>query len=116
MKNALLFCLLLALATGCRSLIFRPAHPLNDAAYRGDLTEVKRLLDKGRDVDEQDSHGCTPLVYAAASGNIQVVKVLLGMGANVNGSGTKCASALETALTNGNKEIADLLRQHGAQE
>jgi ankyrin repeat protein len=41
---------------------------------------VKRLLDKGAELESKDKYGCTPLSAAAVSGHEAMVKLLLGAG------------------------------------
>lgn len=60
-------------------LLDRPGNPLNKsthdnriylhwAAYRGNTELVEYLIAKGSDVNFEDSHGTTPLVFAAGNG------------------------------------------------
>ncbi len=58
---------------------------LSEAAARGDLAEMKRLLDAGADVNEASVGGAeTPLEYAIHQGQVAAVQLLLERGANVN--------------------------------
>jgi len=58
--------------------------PLHNAAWAGDLTEVKRLLSKGARVHVRNLYGKTPLHYAAEKGHREIVKLLVNQGADVN--------------------------------
>lgn len=58
--------------------------PLADAAMRGDLDAVKRLLREGADVNAPHGDGMTALHWAAEQGNLEMVKTLLYAGANVD--------------------------------
>lgn len=58
------------------------AGPLHDAAGRGDVAQVQRLLDQGGDVNaREDQWGVTPLHLAAT---VAVAQVLLAHGAAVS--------------------------------
>jgi ankyrin repeat protein len=50
---------------------------LHEAAWRGDLEEVTRLVDGGADVNWRDSIGETALFGAAAWGHVEVVRHLV---------------------------------------
>ena len=61
-----------------------PATSLFTAAQEEDLSEVKRLLDGGEDVNEASLDGYTPLCVAAQNGHHVVVHLLLDYDADVN--------------------------------
>ena len=62
------------------------------AVTRGDLTEVKRLVEGGADVNARGPQGELPLVNAAMMGNLKIIKFLLSRGADANAeSGRKDA-------------------------
>ncbi|HEY4638126.1 MAG TPA: ankyrin repeat domain-containing protein, partial [Burkholderiales bacterium] len=56
------------------------AAELHDAARRGDLAAVERLLAAGAQVDATDGGGATPLYLAAGEGHAAVVARLLAAG------------------------------------
>ncbi|KAK4796692.1 hypothetical protein SAY86_029018 [Trapa natans] len=62
--------------------------PLHIVARRGDLKQVKRLLDKGMDVNSPawgpKAKGATPLHLAAEGGHLDVMDELLERGANID--------------------------------
>lgn len=58
------------------------ATDLHFAAQAGDLSEVKRLVAAGADVNVQDENGNTPLKYASAEPNPEVLRMLIALGAS----------------------------------
>ena len=57
---------------------------LVEAAARGDVAEVRRLLDDGADVDERDAQGRTAVTAAALGDHVEVARVLIAAGADVD--------------------------------
>eukprot|EP00731_Ephydatia_muelleri_P000708 Em0001g708a len=54
---------------------------LRDAARRGDLEEMVRLLNQGADINGADKYGLTALMWASLRGHMDCVKELLEKGA-----------------------------------
>jgi ankyrin repeat protein len=50
---------------------------LMGAAYNGDAEELARIIAMPCDVDAQDNHGMTALMYAAVKGHTAAVRELL---------------------------------------
>jgi ankyrin repeat protein len=94
------------LLTGCMS-------PLNQAALRGDTTQIQRLLDKGVDVNSTGL-GYTALMCAANTGKTNVVEQLLCKGADINAVGAYSWTALSLAASCGQTECVKVLLEHGA--
>lgn len=57
---------------------------LIEAAIKGHLSVVAKLLEMGAIPDSKDKNGRTPLHFAARSGNITIAERLLASGANIN--------------------------------
>jgi ankyrin repeat protein len=55
---------------------------LYQAAYHGDVVELRRLVAAGVNVDAQDAHGHTALIWAAGAGHAEAIKTLVQLGAN----------------------------------
>jgi ankyrin repeat protein len=89
---------------------------LHDAAGRGDLAEVERLLAAGMQVNRFDELGKTPLHHAAAGGHLEVMRRLLSAGADVNACDDSQAgdSPLAAVAQNCSYEVALCLIQAGA--
>jgi ankyrin repeat protein len=98
------------------------AEALWEAARKGDVATVKKLLDEGLDVNTKLRYGSTALFSACDRGHIEVVKLLLDRGADVNVRDTFYGATPLTWAVNpatGRKpqhvEIVRLLLQKGAQ-
>ncbi|HWG29881.1 MAG TPA: ankyrin repeat domain-containing protein [Steroidobacteraceae bacterium] len=88
--------------------------PLQWAAYRSDVAEVKRLLAAGADVSQANVYGVTPMQLAAVTGNTAIIKLLLAAGADVESPTAEGQTALMSVARTGNVEAAKLLIGHGA--
>lgn len=99
-------------------LIFQPFlsfSQLKSAIKKGNITEVKRLITEGADVNKVSIY--SPLAFAVIEGNIEIVKLLLDNGADVNKpitGGIGSASPLQTGVYNNRVEIVKLLLERGA--
>lgn len=93
---------------------------LHIGARRGDVKEVRRLLNEGVDVNVAafgpKSHGITPLHLAAKGGHLKVMDALLECGANIDAR-TKGAcgwTPLHTAAKERNRKAVKYLVENGA--
>lgn len=57
---------------------------LVNAVTVNDTEEIKRLIDKGADINGQNKHGMTPLLTAVSYSCVESVKLLLELGADPN--------------------------------
>jgi cytohesin len=87
------------------------AMDLRMAAMAGNVKEVKRLLDKGVDVNAGGDDGWTALHWAAQTGHTDVAKLLLARGANPSARHSDGFVPLHMAA---NKDIAIALIEKGA--
>jgi ankyrin repeat protein len=84
-----------------------------DAIKRGDVQDVRDLLDRGTDVNARDRHGQTALMLAAHAGHREVVETLIAHRPNLNTTAKYGLSALMLALVAGHAEVARLLANAG---
>ncbi|WP_269432225.1 ankyrin repeat domain-containing protein [Bacillus sp. FJAT-27245] len=54
------------------------------AAERGNVGEISRLIEKGADINVQDSEGRTPVMIAAYKNDVAAAKALIDAGADVD--------------------------------
>jgi ankyrin repeat protein len=119
MKRTVLLLLLLVLAPvsalAAAAEQTDPGARLREAASRGDLGEVRALLDAGTDVNAKSEYGATALSYASDKGQLEVVKLLLARGAEVDPADTFYQSTPITwAGYNGHVEVVKALIEAGA--
>ena len=87
---------------------------LTQAAFRGDVGEVKRLLNEGYDVNGMDERSRTALMDASFKSQLEVVKLLIDKGADVNTKGSDDWTVLMSAAAGNNPKIVKLLIDKGA--
>ena len=84
---------------------------LNDAVKRDDLEAVKRFLEDGASIDEQDT-----MCLAADMGSLEIVQCLVERGADKDKADIDGQTALYIAASTGNLEIVQCLVVQGADE
>ena len=85
------------------------------AAYTGDVSKVKEMLDVGVPVDSEDEIGRTALECAVVYHKTDVTQLLLSRGADVNKrSGLHHQTALHKAASNNSTDVIEVLLKHGA--
>ena len=88
---------------------------VHNAAARGDLAELKVLLDGNTDlVSSKNQDGDTPLHLAALKGRKDVAELLLSSGASVDARDKRADTPLHVAAEHGSVLIVALLLAHGA--
>jgi ankyrin repeat protein len=92
----------------------RSSSVLHDAAKKGDVGEVRRLLSEGASVNAKDSAGGTPLIWATVNGHLETVKCLIAENAAVDSEDNNGQTALMYACWMGHLDIAKLLVENGA--
>eukprot|EP00850_Spirogloea_muscicola_P000952 SM000003S11197 [mRNA] locus=s3:1523673:1529570:+ [translate_table: standard] len=85
-------------------------------AFRGDVGELRRLLEFGVNPDSCDYDCRAPMHIAAAEGQLGIVKILLGEGkANVNALDRWHQTPLDEARRCGNRDMEEHLARRGGQ-
>ncbi len=94
---------------------FPPTDPIIEAARRGDVVELERLLEQGADVNSSRGDGMTALHFAAEQGDEEVVRILVQAEADV-GAGTRIGhyTPLHLASRGGHVVVAKSLLEAGA--
>jgi serine/threonine-protein phosphatase 6 regulatory ankyrin repeat subunit A/serine/threonine-protein phosphatase 6 regulatory ankyrin repeat subunit B len=88
---------------------------LFDAAKRGDLNKVQKLLAQGADVNAKRNDGATPLMMAAYHGRMDVCELLISKGADINSQDEDGKTALMwTASDHRHTDVCELLISRGA--
>ena len=88
---------------------------LMEAAYTGNLGEVRRLVLDGTPVDPIDPERRTPMMFAAFNGHAPVVEYLLDAGAEIDAKDSNGRTALMYASSGPFEETVKLLLTHGAE-
>ena len=74
---------IITLFTLCSLVWADPGDELLHAVDNGNLTEVKRLLDAGVDINHQSYNG-SALLNAVYDGHIEIIELLIEAGADLN--------------------------------
>jgi hypothetical protein len=80
----------------------------------GDVARVKKLLEKGADVNARDVSGWTPLHEAALNGRFGIAELLIKHGADLNAKNGDGSTPLHIAAHHGHVGIVVLLIKYGA--
>lgn len=97
------------------SIGYAAGEPLHEAAKKGDMDQINRLIEKGATVDVMDENSNTPLYIAVGQGHKDVVELLILKGANVNAIDNKDRTPLDWANYSRHKDLVELLIRHGGE-
>jgi uncharacterized protein len=73
-------------------------------------TVMCMLLEKGADINAQNSQGCTPLHWVSGAGSVPMVKFLLDEGTNTNIVDNSGRTAIDRARETGDERLIKLLQ------
>ena len=108
-----LLALLLMLTAGCHP--YQKIHNMRKAAHKGDLSQVKALLESEPDIEERNVLASKGLYYASATDYTEIVKFLLENGANVHGLDEWAHwTPLHGAAGHGQAKVMKILLANGA--
>ena len=86
---------------------------LVQAVVDGDLKEVKRLIERGADVNAPDSEGVTPFQRAAQGGDGDMIMALYRNGADIRAVDKDKNNMVHYAAEGGNMEFLNMLLDRG---
>jgi ankyrin repeat protein len=89
-------------------------YSLHHAADKGNLEEVRALVENGTDVNLKNRSNKTPLFFAARNGNLELVKYLIENHANVNVIDKDGEKPIFYAVQSGNLEVVKYLVENRA--
>lgn len=87
----------------------KPAELIAAVVDHADIDLVKKLLDRGADVNETDKDGASALIYAAMNGHNDIIEELLKHGADITLKDREDCTALFYAASNGFTSALKLL-------
>ncbi|KAL5103364.1 Protein phosphatase 1 regulatory inhibitor subunit 16B [Taenia crassiceps] len=99
---------------GSKNVEFGPDIVFLEAAARGDIDEVKQLLQAGVNPDVTNEDGLTALHQSCIDNNVEMCNLLLENNANVNAKDNELWTPLHAAATCGNKDLCGILIMWGA--
>ena len=103
----------IASAFGCSEKV-RSSDRMVEAAFDGDVEEVKAELEKGYHCDSVDGGGTTALSEAACAGHAAVCKLLIEEGADPNSVNLRDRTPLYRAAYADKRSVVKLLLESGA--
>nr|XP_053650048.1 uncharacterized protein LOC128700721 [Cherax quadricarinatus] len=86
---------------------------LHHASARGHLNIVSILLERGANVNAEDSNRTTPLHTAAFHGHLRIAELLIDAGANLNASDQRGNTPLHSAIEGCHPGVINLMLDRG---
>lgn len=87
-----------------------PQESIHEAARKGDLAAVKKLVEQGADINETDKDGNTPLHVAAAKGYMEIVRFLTEYEAKLK-TKTKPEKKADTPIESKDDKINEISKE-----
>ncbi len=110
MKILIILATLALLVVGCAGT----HQPVLDAASSGDINAIKSLRAAGKNLNESDKYGITPLMSALSNKEFETAKYLIESGADLKAKETNGFDALILAVDNEQPETINFLLDNGA--
>lgn len=86
---------------------------LCEAARKGEVRTIRRLLENGAAINGRDQHGWTALHRACFKGRVDAVRMLIEKGIDVDAKDEDGYTALHCAAESGHGDVIDLLVKKG---
>jgi ankyrin repeat protein len=96
-----------------KKLFIKESQKIFNYAEKGNLLEIKNLIDNGVDINLQNNEGVTALILASTNGNKEIVRYLIDSGANLDIQTKEGITAL-MCTKNEHKEVMRYLIDSGA--
>jgi hypothetical protein len=87
---------------------------IHEAAFMGDVNQIKAHIAAGSDLNAKDAYGSAPLSIAALFDKPEIARLLIEAGADVNVTSGDGSTPLHSAAFFGRQEIAEMLLKNGA--
>lgn len=87
---------------------------LHEAAAKGDIAKISKLVAKGADVNEKDDRGWSPLHAASDRKNITAIRKLIDLGADINIQDDQGWSPFGQCIISSDRKTARFLFSQGA--
>lgn len=82
---------------------------LSNAVIRGDIQEIRKIIESGSDINTKDALDRTPLHIAAFYGKVKIIEQLIVGGADINAKDHTGMTPLHAAVISGGRQSVQLL-------
>ncbi len=115
LKGQIVGLAVLLLVLGCgRKDTMEQSKAMLSGVVKGDVVQVRTLLDEGANIEAKNSSERTALMLAALAGNKEMLDLLILKGANLKATDGSGMTPLLWAAFGGNPRVVEQLIQKGA--